>query len=157
VSAYIDTPELKLLGSLPAEDVDDIETRYPGIVAKTISVVCGLYDARLAKRYAAPFVAPYPDALKFNVAREVAWRLYIKRGFNPSGAMDQLLEKEHTEADAWLREAADSEKGLVELPARQATPGEATAINQGGPYGYSEASPYAWTNIQRDAADWEDR
>jgi len=156
VSEYVTTEEVKTLGSMPAGDVDALETQQPGLVVATIRAVSGIFDARLVKRYAAPFATPYPDPLKFNVAREVAWRLWLKRGFNPSSAMDQTLEKDHLEALEWLREAADSEKGLVELPARQATPGEAAAVNAGGPFGYSEASPYVWTTAQRDAGLEED-
>lgn len=141
---------------MPPEDIDALEQIYPGITLKTVTKVSGMYDARLRKRYEAPFASPYPDPLVFNVSRETAWRLWLKRGFNPSGAIDQLLEKEHLEAEAWVKEAADSETGLVELPVRQATPAEASAINAGGPLGYSETSPYAWTTLQRETATDED-
>lgn len=151
MSNYVTMQDVKDLGSMAPEDVDALEALYPGIVVRIATAVSGLFDARLAKRYAAPFIEPFPNALVFNVSRMVAWRLWIRRGFNPSSPIDTLLEKENLDAEAWLKEAADGDKGLVELPARQATPGEATAVNVGGPLGYSEPSPYQWLDVQREA------
>lgn len=155
MSDYCTLQDVKDFSTMPAEDVDAVELQYPGLTAKLIKVVSGMFDARLTKRYAAPFGTPYPDALIVNVAREVGWRLWMKRGFNPAGLTDQALEKDHLEVLDWLREAADSEKGLVELPVRQATPLGAAAVDAGTPIGYGEASPYTWTQVQRDLADLE--
>lgn len=151
MSAYVTTAELKLLGSMPSEDIDALESRYAGVTSATIVAVSGRFDSRLAKRYASPFQAPYPDSLKLAVAQEVAYRLYLKRGFNGAVEQDQAIAKDHDDAEAWLKEAVDGEKGLVELPVIQATPAQAAAVNVGGPFGYAEASPYEWTDVQSEA------
>lgn len=151
MAGYCSIQELKLLGTMPAADIDALESAYPGMVQATIDAVSGQFDSRLAKRYAAPFASPYPQALVFNVVRLVAYRLWMKRGFNPNGIMDQALAKDAEQAEAWLKEAADSKDGLVELPSRQTALGT-SAVSAGGPLGYSEHSPYTWTTLQREGA-----
>jgi hypothetical protein len=150
MSSYVTTAQLKLFGIMPAEDIDALEALYPGIIAANVTGVSGLFDAGLIKRYAAPFQDPYPDALIWNVVQVVVGRLYLKRGYNPSSQQDQLIRKCHDDSLAWLREAADPDKGLVELPVKQATPGLAAAVNSGAPLAYGEASPY--TAMDRQAA-----
>lgn len=150
MSLYVTIAELKLLGTIPPEDVDALETAYPGVVDAIGQAVSGTFDSKLAKRYAAPFQTPYPDTLKDNVAKVMSLRLMMKRGFNPSSAQDQEIIKQAEEAKAWLAEAADGKDGLVELPIKQASPA-ASAVNIGAPLGYSEASPYTWTDRQREA------
>lgn len=151
MSQYVVVAETKLLGSMPAEDIDALETLYPGLHDATATAVSGMFDARLQKRYAAPFQSPYPDVLKFKVAHVVVYRLWLKRGYNPSSAQDAAIRQDNDDAEAWLREAADSKDGLVELPAKQGTPLGASAVDSGGPLGYSEASPYAWMDRQSEA------
>lgn len=151
MAGYCSITELKMLGTMPSADVDALESAYPGLVQATIDAVSGQFDARLAKRYAAPFAAPYPQALVFNVVRIVAFRLWMKRGFNPNGVMDAALAKDAEQAEAWLKEAANSKDGLVELPTRQSELGT-SAVSAGGPLGYSEQSPYTWTTLQREGA-----
>lgn len=140
MSSYATIDQVKTFGVMPAEDVDDLEARYPGVVAANVTGISGQFDASLVKRYAAPFVAPYPDSLIFNVVQVVVLRLYLKRGFNPSSAQDAQIIKLADAAMAWLRDAADSKDGLVELPIRQQT--GPSAVNSGGPLAYGEASPY---------------
>lgn len=137
---------------MPAEDIDALNVLYPGIIDANLVSVSGQIDARLCKRYAAPFAAPYPDAVISVCARLAAWRLWMKRGFNPGGALDQALQQDAKDADDWLKEAANSKDGLIELPAIQAPLGS-SAVNAGGPLGYSEQSPYVWTTYQREGAE----
>jgi phage gp36-like protein len=151
VSCYVTIQDVKDLGTLPAEDIDQLEVLYLGITLRVATKVSARFDSKLAKRYAAPFQEPYPDALIDQVARVVAYRLTLKRGFNPSSEQDQLIKEEKDEALAWLNEAADSKDGMVELPIRQTTPPDVAAVSAGGPLGYSEASPYTWTELQLEA------
>ncbi|MCC6557187.1 MAG: DUF1320 family protein [Polyangiaceae bacterium] len=148
MSCYITIQDVKDLGTLPAEDIDDLEVRYPGLTLRIGTKISAHFDSKLAKRYATPFQQPYPDAIIDQVARVVAYRLTLKRGFNPSSEQDQLIKEEKDEALAWLSETADAQNGKVELPIRQATPPDVAAVNAGGPLGYSEASPYTWMDIQ---------
>jgi hypothetical protein len=148
MSCYVNISDVKDLGTLPEEDIDELERRFPGLTIRVATKISGQFDDRLRKRYATPFQQPYPDSLIDNVARVVAYRLILKRGFNPSSEQDQLVVKEKDEALDWLKEAADSEKGLIELPLRQESPPGESAINKGGPFGYSESNPYIWMDVQ---------
>lgn len=153
--AYVDAAYVKLVGSMPAEDIDDLEIRYPGLFDQLALAVSRTFDARLLKRYAAPFVDP-PETLKWHVAHVVAAALWQKRGYNPGSAQDQIIETNRVEALAWLKDAADSKEGLVELPRREDQPG-VSGISRGGPLFYSEASPYAWLDDELARARVEDR
>lgn len=148
MSQYATMQQVKDFGSMPSERIDQLEVLYPGITDRTVVIVSGMFDSRLKKRYAAPFQAPYPDSLIFNVCRVVAYRLWMKLGFDPSSPQDQAIIQDNTDALAWLKEAADSENGLVELPAIQASPLGAAAVDSGGPLSYSEAGPYQWIDVQ---------
>lgn len=155
MSAYITSTELKLLGSMPGPDVDIVEAKYPGVTDASITAISGHFDTKLVKRYGAPFIAPYPDALKLHVARCVAWLLWLKRGYNPAGKLDQELKADNEASLAWLEQAADSERGLVELPGQQTALG-ASAVNKTAPLAYTEASPYVHIDVQADAGRDED-
>lgn len=150
MSCYATTQDVMDLGILLQEDVEWLEQRYPGIVERTATKVSATFDDYLAKRYGTPFQTPYPDSLVDNVAAVVAYRLLVKRGGKPDGTKVEAATRARDEAMAWVKEAADSEKGLVELVRAQATPRGATAIDKGGPLGYSEASPYSWMDVQRE-------
>lgn len=156
MAAYATQNEIELFGSMPAEDIAALETLYPGIVAATSTYVSALFDAKLAKRYGAPFNTPYPFALVYNVARVVAYRLWLKRGYNPNGQLDVQIKADADEALAWLAEAANSATGLVELPITNGALNGASAITQGAPLAYTEASPYVWTDKQRETGRAED-
>ena len=70
-------------------------------------------------------------------------------GGNPEGREDGWAKADQERVELELKEAADAEKGLFELPLR-ATDTTGSAINAGGPMGYSEQSPYTWTDRQYD-------
>ncbi len=156
MSEYITANELKMLGSMPGPDVDLVEVKYPGVTVATIRAVSGDFDSKLVKRYAMPFQVPYPEALKFHVARVVAWRLWLKRGYNPTGKLDELLKADNDGSLAWLDQAADAQNGLVELPGVDGVLGGSNAT-KASPLSYSETSPYVWADAQADAARDEDR
>lgn len=132
---------------MPPEDIDALEILYPGLTLKLVTAVSGMFDARLRKRYAAPFQSPFPDALKLAVIQVAAYRLWLKRGFNPSAAHNDAIKEDKDSALEWLKEAADGEKGLIELPPKEEALGT-SAINVGSPLGSSEQSPYVWTDRQ---------
>lgn len=152
--AYVDIDFVKLVGSMPPSDVDAVEALYPGTFAAIAESVSRMFDGRLFKRYAAPFTAPYPEALRWNVAHVVVAALWQKRGYNPGSAQDEIVQTNKTEALAWLKEAADSKDGLVELPLRENTTAE--GVSKGGPLFFAEQSPYAWMRKQSDAGRAED-
>ena len=146
MSCYVAMQDVKDFGAMPGSDVDALEAQSAGITLRIATAVSGVFDGRLRKRYRAPFAVPYPEALVMKVAQETAYRLFLRRGFNPTSANDQAIAKDHDEVEAWLKEAADSEKGFIDLPLIDS--GGASGVNAGGPLGYSEASPYDWLDVQ---------
>lgn len=142
--------QFKIASTMPDEDVDELETRYPGFVAKRIALREGRMNSRLAKRYQVPFdPASPPDTAYDWIVAQVTLDCYLKRGFNPSAAQDALVEKEATTAAAEILEAADAVDGKWELPLRQDNPGS-SAVVKGGPFGSSENNPYAAFDAQAD-------
>ena len=78
--AYLNIDGFKLLTLMPGVHVDAIETVSPGWVDAQLEQVSSWIDSRLRKRYAVPFVAPYPSAVTGWLARIVTVRGYLKRG-----------------------------------------------------------------------------
>lgn len=157
MSQYTDIEIVKDLGSMPAEDIDALEVLYPGITNRLAIFYSGKINARLRKRYATPFadVPDTPVGLLICASQLVAYRLWLKRGFNPRSEHNQAIRDDYQEARDWLIEAADGQDGLIELPLRETDPPAASGVDQGGPLGYSEASPYTWTTRQLQGIGYE--
>lgn len=150
MSEYATLQDVKFIGIMPSEDVDELELRYPAIVQKFSTMVSNRFDSMLVKRYAVPFETPYPPAIVTAVCHVVAYWLFLKRGFNPSSQQDMLVKELADEHLAWVKDASDPEKGLVELPLKAAPLGP-SAVSAGGPLAYGEASPYRWVDLQAQA------
>jgi hypothetical protein len=103
-------------------------------------------NARLRKRYAVPFTAPVPEIVLGWLAALVTPKLFERRGWDPSDKQAEIIIGDATAAAAEILEAANSDVGLFDLPLRQDN--AETGIVHGGPFGYSEASPYVWTDEQ---------
>ena len=160
-SRYLDVTGFKLRTIMPSGDVDALETLEPGWTQQKIDDWGDELDARLGKRYAVPFgdagtprTNVPPTVLRWLTAL-VTRDTYLKRGFNPSSQQDQLgifgmAEKAETE----LKEAADSQAGLFELPLKASDTSD--GITRGGPLAYSEASPYTAMTLQAEDGYAED-
>jgi len=147
---YVDKAYVKLVGSMPPADVDAVDALFAGKFDAIAAAVSAMFEAKLHKRYATPFDQPYPEALRWHVAQVVVAELWRMRGYDPGHPLDQVIEDRRKEALEWVREAADSKDGLVELPKRADQAGT-SAVDAGGPRGYSEASPYDWLDRQAEA------
>src|SRR5262249_40937353 len=145
LASYLDLSGFKLRSEMPDEDIDLVEQRYPGYLAAKLDEETAWINGRLKKRYAAPFKDPVPTIVLGWLAKIVTPAAYKKRGWNPSSEQDQDILKEAETAREEIKEAADSNEGLFELPVRQDLPG-GTGVVFGGPLGYAEASPYTWTD-----------
>lgn len=144
------------LSLMPSEDVDVLEQAYPGYLAGRLEKAEAWIHARLVKRYVTPFSTVSPPLIVVGwIVDIVTLDAYLRRGFNPTSAQDALIEKQAETARAEVLEAADSESGLFELPLRQDAPSTSGAT-LGGPFGYSESSPYVWTTRQARQARQED-
>jgi hypothetical protein len=139
---------------MASADVDALEIIEPGWILQQISDASAEIDARLAKRYAVPFSNSSPPLAILRWLTAIVTPLcYFKRGVNPSDAQFAQILKAAERAEAAIKEAADSNTGLYELPLRADS--AAGGITRGFPRGYSEASPYVGFTIQR-AAAWEE-
>lgn len=144
------------LSLMPSEDVDVLEQAYPGHISGRLEIAESWIHARLAKRYATPFSSTSPPSIFVGwVVAIVTLDAYLRRGFNPTSAQDALIERQADTARAEVVEAANAESGLFELPLRQDASASSGAT-LGGPFGYSEASPYVWTTQQVRRARGED-
>ena len=115
--------------------------------------------ARLAKRYAVDFTdpGPAPDVLLGWLGALVDHDVQEYVGGTPEGREDTWIVKRAEQADAEIKEAADSETGLFELPLRNTDSLGSSAINKGGPYVESFTTIYGWFDAQaaaRDGGNW---
>jgi hypothetical protein len=140
---------------MPTEMVARLENKSPGWLQTKLNAKSAWINAKLWKRYAVPFVSPYPEIILDWLAALVTPEAYAKIGFNPSSEQDKssILEPADQARDE-IDEAADAEKGKFELPLRQDT--TAPGISRGAPFVYSEQSPYVWADRQSLAARGED-
>ncbi len=149
--AYVDDAYIKSVGLMPTDDVVFLRAQEPEFVDGTYLAVSRIFDAKLTKRYVTPFglesgsfvITDVPEAVRFNVAQVCVSRMFAKRGFNPGSKQDEdVIIGERDRAFLWLNEAADAEKGFIELPRRALEP-DVSAVAKGSPKVYSEQSPYA--------------
>lgn len=134
---------------MPIDDVTDLQAREPNFLQKRLDGQWSWIMARLAKRYdvEAMAVSP-PEIVLIWLTALVTFDAYSKRGFNPSSESDKAaILDAFTEAKTEVKEAADSQTGLFDLPLVAAAP-STSGVSRGFPLGYSEESPYTWTIVQ---------
>jgi len=153
MASYLTPQQFSDRSVMPAEHLETIEALSPGWLATQLEQQSAWLDARLRKRYSAPFASPYPAAVLGWLTDIVTLAAYLRRGVNAQDEQFQLIKEAAQNARAEVREAADSQTGLFDLPLAS---GE-SAISKGGPFGYSEQSPYVGFDVQRDAATLEDQ
>jgi phage gp36-like protein len=147
MAAYLDRNAFKQRTIMPATDVDDLETIASGWVDMQLEQVSRWIDSRLRQRYDAPFnVATCPEIVKSWLTRLVTLRAYLRRGVDATDGQLDLIKADAEAAAAEIREAADSNEGLFDLPLKDSE--KATGVTQGGPFVYSEASPYDFIDVQ---------
>lgn len=151
--AYMTLTEYKSRTTIPKSLVESCTARGKD-PAFWLAMHSSTIRARLVKRYAVDFSdpGPAPDQI-------IAWLIVLMDidvwkcvGGNPEGRIDGWYDADATRVREELKEAADSKDGLFELPLRNTDSLGNSAVNVGGPMGYSEASPYTWTSKQREAA-----
>lgn len=136
---------------MPSDDVNALEDLEPGWILGQLVEGTSRINARLRKRYAVPFAQPYPEAVLSWLTRLVTFRCYLKRGVNPSDEQAADMKQDAIDAALELKEAADAKEGLFDLPFRDDA--DATAISKGGCLVYAEASPWTWTDRQKEQID----
>lgn len=154
--AWLTLAQFKARSVMPAEDVDRLETQYAGFVAQQLASYQAWIEGRLRKRYAIPFdAASPPETARAWLTALVTVAAYQRRGWNPASAENELIIQAAATAREEIKEAADSDVGLFDLPRREDA-AEGSGVERGGPFGYSEASPYVWTTGQAEAGRSED-
>ncbi len=146
-------------------EVDYVETDSPGFVDMRILIRTSYINARLRKRYGnngtnstLPFTAPIPEVVLGWLTALVTLDVLRKRGINPNDPQAEMYKTDFDTAMAEIKEAADSKDGLFDLPTGTPDPEDGeSSVTTGGPLGYAEASPYAWTNIMARQGRADDR
>lgn len=160
MAIYLTVDGFKALSTLPSSFVDDVELEEPGWTANQLAIWSRWLEARLRKRYPTPFPAhddtpPTPLTVQAWLARLVTVKVWLKRGVDPNDRQFDAVHDDHLAAKEEILEAANTAEGWFDLPARDDE--DASAIRGSSPRGYSEQSPYVWTDQQGATARAEDR
>lgn len=142
--AYLDMAALKLRTVMPPEFLDTLETLQPGWVDAQLEQMSRWMDARLMKRYAVPFVEPYPEVVRGWLARLVTFEAWQRRGWDPQDPQASQIQRAAELARDDVKEAADAVAGLYDLPLIEGK----SLITKPRTFSYTEASPYVWTDAQ---------
>jgi hypothetical protein len=145
---YLSFAEFKDRTVMPPTDVDALHAAYPTFFATRITSLSAHLDSRLRKRYAVPFADPTPEAVKAWLTALLTLDAYLRRGVNATDEQFVEIVKAADSTKLEIKEAADSETGLFDLPLRADT--TETGIVQGSPFGYAEPDPYAWLDVQKE-------
>lgn len=160
MATYLDFQKFRDATSIPESFVDDVEKRKAGWVDNQLELWARWIDGRLRKRYASPFNAhdaspdSTPTIIQLWLARIVTWRVMVRRGVDPNDLQADTIKEDHDRAIEEIDEAADSEEGRFDIPLR--TNEDGSAMRTTSPRGYSEASPYVYTDRQVATARRED-
>jgi hypothetical protein len=153
--SYLTVDRYKILALIPGGYVDEVELASPGFTAAQIETISQWLDTQLRKRYAAPFLPPVPGIVEQWVTRIITPDLLAKRGVNATDEQFAYIVGRAESAEKEIQAAANSETGLYDLPLRADVAG--SGIVYGGPHGYSEQSPYVYTDVQVDIGRMEDQ
>ena len=96
---------------------------------------------------------PVPECVLDWLTVLVTLDLYYKRGVNPQDPALVSLTERRTQVLAEVKEAADGNEGLFDLPTSD---DEQSAVSSGGPTGYTETSPYVSQSIRARTGRSED-
>lgn len=140
---------------MPSSVVDQLEQERPGWIQTRLDSRSSRIYAQLRKRYAINFDATNPPLIILDWLTDlVTFDAFMFRGFDPNSEQDAEIRERAKTALSEINQASDSETGLFDLPLIEGQ--TATGVSAGGPFAYSEQSPYTWTDVQADAAREED-
>lgn len=154
MSAYLTIATLKTSSIVADEWIDEVELRYPGFITQQIQLTSGWMDGRLRKRYPNAFTVPYADQIVQWCAAIVADKVMRKRGIDETDRQAEQYAEDRKRAEDEIKEAADSENGLWDIPLRSDT--LTTGIVDPVPRSSSQQSPYVWQDEQIATAMNED-
>lgn len=152
--AYLTLAQFTDLSVMPRERIREIEADNPGWLDRQLDFWSRYIDGRLRKRYAAPFSeTDIPQAVKLWLSLIVTQKCYIKQGVDATDLQYIDVRGDMERAVNEITEAADSDVNHWDLPLN----GTATsAKNITQTYSSAQASPYRWTDLQREQGSYED-
>ena len=103
------------------------------------------YDA--SNSYAA--ATPVPETILQWLTAFVSDDVGTRHGINTNDPLWDRVQKRVDRANEQLEKAANSQEGLWDLPVSE---DQGSAVDTGGPLGYSESSPYQWSYSQQASA-----
>ncbi|MDX6479503.1 MAG: hypothetical protein QOG85_13 [Gaiellaceae bacterium] len=149
MAALLTLETFKTRTLMPAADVDLVEEQKAGFIAARLTMWTSWIEARLRKRYAVPFTIPTPEIVLAWLVAIVTLEAYQARGWNPSDAQSGQIEQAYKDALEQVKEAADGEGGLYDLPVAQNN--ASSALAGAAPLGYTEQDPFTWMDRQVEA------
>lgn len=155
MAAYLTRAQFQAISTMPASFITEIEAKAPGWLDAQLELHSARIDAQLRKRYAVPFALPAPLVVQDWLARIVELAAWLKRGVTSTDEQFQEYKARAMAAIDEIGKAADSVDGLFDLPL--SATGTASAVSAGFTRGYSEQSPYVWTDQQAEIGHAEDR
>lgn len=150
MSQYLLVPQYAVLTLLPSIRIEDLQTTYgpqvpggPTWLDNTLIAYSDTIDIRLRKRYVAPFLPPYNPQLQLWLRRLVDPVAYQKLGIDASDKQIDTLIEDAKAVLLELKEAADAQNGLYDLPLRADAPGESGIVSP-KILSRSDPTPYDW-------------
>lgn len=149
--------QFETLSIMPPDRQAELEDRRPGFRLARLNARWNWIQAVLRKRYDVAAMAADPPETALGWLVDLATKdCYDAAGYDPSNPSDEsAIKQAFLDAKTEIKEAADSEKGMFELPLL-ASIEDADGVSKGGPLGYSEQSPYVWADDQADTGRAED-
>jgi hypothetical protein len=132
---YLALAAYKSITTIPGSLVDACAAKGKD-VGRWLEIKSAHIRARLVKRYAVDFTdpGPVPEQIIAWLVALVDIEVWKCVGGNPEGREDGWYDKDRERVEAELKEAADAEGGLFELPLRSTDPVGDSAVNKGGPF-----------------------
>jgi hypothetical protein len=135
---------------LADERVDELIQKNANYLLANLEQVSRSIEDRLRHKYVIPFPAGHATIEGWVIAI-VQTRALLRAGIDPSDQSYSEVVKLAEQADTQITEASDPQSAKWNLPLITATDG--SAISKGAPFGYSESSPYTWTDVQMETVD----
>lgn len=140
MAAYLTVGDFRERTMMPTGTVDELELQRPEYLEKRLGMRSAEIDARLRKRYAAPFAAPVPELVLLWLTALVTLDAYKGVGFDPSSDQDKTIVDDAVTAQQQLLEAANGNIGLYDLPLRNEA--ESSGVVRGRPLMRADLTPY---------------
>lgn len=139
--------EFKARSVIPSDQVDALEANRPGFTAKRISAWSRWIEARLRKRYVVPFPGDVPEIVLVWLVALVTRDVYAALGTTMLSDEERKSVADAAEgALTDLKEAADEENGLFDLPVRDDQ--DNSDLTEEAPIASADTSPYEWIDRQ---------